>query len=61
MSIETCTCSISDTVNMLLNEIEMMDMPQKVAAINNVKRKLHAISPFANEPVDCSCGFQLKT
>ncbi len=53
MSIETCTCSISDTVNMLLNEIEMMDMPQKVAAINNVKRKLHAISPFANEPVDC--------
>lgn len=40
-------------INNLVSEIEKMDMPDKVKAINEIKEALKQISPFANEPVDC--------
>jgi ParB-like chromosome segregation protein Spo0J len=36
-----------------LRQIEQMPLHEKVAAINAVKRQLHEISPFKDEPVDC--------
>jgi len=37
----------------LLKEIDSLELDQKVEAINRVKTKLHEISPFKDEPVDC--------
>lgn len=33
--------------------IQSLDLPQRVAALNAIRRELHAISPFSGEPVDC--------
>ena len=33
--------------------IQQMPLHEKVAAINAIKRQLHEISPFKDEPVDC--------
>lgn len=37
----------------LLKQIDAMPLAEKVAAINDLKRRLHEISPFKEEPVDC--------
>ena len=36
-----------------LERIAKLPLNERVAAINEIKRKLHDISPFKNEPVDC--------
>jgi len=41
-----------DVLN-LINEIEKLDVREKIEAINYLKTKLHEISPFKDEPVDC--------
>lgn len=33
--------------------IAALPLDEKISAINDIKRLLHALSPFANEPVDC--------
>ena len=40
-------------LNELIKEIEKLDFNDKVKALNEVKKSLHEISPFKNEPVDC--------
>lgn len=37
----------------LIEEINSLDLDQKVEAINDIKLALHEISPFSSEPVDC--------
>ena len=37
----------------IIDEINGMDMPQKIVAINEIKAALKAISPFAANPVEC--------
>lgn len=37
----------------LINEIEKLELHEKIDAINTVKKMLHNISPFKSEPVDC--------
>lgn len=37
----------------LIGEISKLELDKKVEAINNLKLKLHEISPFNSEPVDC--------
>lgn len=37
----------------ILRLIAAMPLDEKVAAINELKRKIHEISPFREEPVDC--------
>lgn len=37
----------------VIDEINGMDMPQKIAAINEIKAALKAISPFVANPVEC--------
>lgn len=32
--------------------IELLDLPEKVVAINEIRRELHSLSPFSHEPVD---------
>ena len=36
----------------IISEIKSMDLENKIEVINNIKKKLHEISPFRNEPVD---------
>lgn len=45
--------SIVDRAHTLFNEIEGLDNEVKVEVINEIKRALHAQSPFKSEPVDC--------
>lgn len=44
---------IEDIVKQLIDEINEMDLENKVEAINYIKQELHENSPFKNEPVDC--------
>lgn len=44
---------MGNTLEQLINEIAAMPEPVKIEAINTVKRSLHEISPFKDEPVDC--------
>lgn len=37
----------------LINRISNLELEEKINAINDVKKELHKISPFSNEPVDC--------
>lgn len=37
----------------LIKDINQLDLDEKVHVINEMKRKLHSVSPFKNEPVDC--------
>jgi len=37
----------------IIEQIEALELPEKVEAINQLKEELKKISPFANEPVDC--------
>lgn len=44
--------SIIEMANQIASEISGMDIDSKVDAINNVRKILHDVSPFKNEPVD---------
>ena len=45
--------SIAYQVKMLTDRIDELPIDQKIEVINDVKLKLHEISPFKSEPVDC--------
>lgn len=40
-------------INRILHKIEELNDVEKIKVINKIKIKLHEISPFVNEPVDC--------
>lgn len=42
-----------DITNQLIDEINQMPEDQKINALNSIKLRLHEISPFRAEPVDC--------
>lgn len=44
---------INDTIKNLMDELNILGLPEKVEAINTIKEELKKISPFGNEPVDC--------
>lgn len=44
---------MKQTLETLLNEINNYSLDEKIEAINSIKKELHKISPFSNEPVDC--------
>jgi ParB-like chromosome segregation protein Spo0J len=44
---------ILTNLEVILKEIQSLDDKEKVEALNLVRRELHKISPFVNEPVDC--------
>ena len=44
---------MKDSLNIIKAEIEKMDMPEKITAINEIKAMLKAVSPFNSEPVEC--------
>ena len=44
---------MKNTLNDLIAIISGMNESEKIDAINEVKKELHKISPFKNEPVDC--------
>lgn len=45
--------SLTDRVEALFSELDSLPLASKVEAINQIRQKLHAHSPFAEEPVDC--------
>jgi ParB-like chromosome segregation protein Spo0J len=40
-------------IDALISDISCLPLDKKIEAINNLRLKLHEISPFKNEPVDC--------
>lgn len=42
-----------EATNQLINSIALLSKDDQIEAINTVKKALHEISPFKNEPVDC--------
>jgi len=40
-------------INEIISKIDLMNEEEKIDVINDLKLKLHNISPFADEPVDC--------
>lgn len=44
---------MENLLNQMILEISKLSLDEKVNYINNVKLKLHEISPFSTEPVDC--------
>jgi ParB-like chromosome segregation protein Spo0J len=45
--------AINDALVGLINELQQLPEDKKINALNAIKLKLHEISPFNNEPVDC--------
>jgi ParB-like chromosome segregation protein Spo0J len=37
----------------LIDELETMDVAERIEALNEARREIHKVSPFAREPVDC--------
>lgn len=50
---QTTLHALEFSINNLIEKISEFDTDQKIDIINNLKLKLHEISPFKNEPVDC--------
>jgi ParB-like chromosome segregation protein Spo0J len=44
---------MKQTLETLISEINNYSLDEKIEAINSIKKELHKISPFSNEPVDC--------
>ena len=44
---------LNTALSAVLEEIQNLSDEEKIEAINDIKTKLHEISPFNNEPVDC--------
>jgi len=53
MGFDLVTKSIVDEIRDLINRMKECDTNTRIEAINAIKKELHAISPFAKEPVDC--------
>lgn len=51
--LEANTQSILERAKQLFTELEVLDLPSKVHAINSIRAALHRYSPFFAEPVDC--------
>lgn len=45
--------SVADRISSAFSELESLNDDGKIAAINILKKALHAISPMRGEPVDC--------
>lgn len=43
----------TDYLSNLIDEIQQLGTDEKIAKINEVRKRLHEISPFKAEPVDC--------
>lgn len=44
---------INNKINALIDEITKLSTNKKIEILNNIKLKLHDISPFKNQPIDC--------
>lgn len=45
--------SIQEKVESIIQDLMVLDLVDRVDALNEVKRMLHKASPFSDEPVDC--------
>lgn len=47
------SCAAGSMLTALKKYITSLDLPQRVDALNEIRRALHEVSPFKAEPVDC--------
>ena len=40
-------------INKIINKLSQLERDDRINLLNQIKRRLHDISPFKNEPVDC--------
>lgn len=45
--------NIQEKVQSIIQDLSVLDLVERVDALNEIKRMLHAASPFSDEPVDC--------
>lgn len=45
--------NIQEKVQSIIQDLSVLDLVDRVDALNEIKRMLHAASPFSDEPVDC--------
>jgi len=45
--------SIQEELNRMVEKLRGMGLQEKVQALNEIRRSLHEVSPFRDEPVDC--------
>lgn len=45
--------SIQEKVQSIIHDLSVLDLVDRVDALNEIRRMLHQTSPFAGEPVDC--------
>lgn len=50
---QTIIHSILFSIDNTIEKINALDIDEKIEIINSIKSKLHEISPFKSEPVDC--------
>jgi hypothetical protein len=48
----TQSFSVDEVISAFVSEIELMDLEEKVNCLNKVRKALHDVSPFKNEPID---------
>lgn len=44
---------INDLMSSLLEELDELELSEKITALNSIRHRLHEASPFKNEPCDC--------
>jgi len=44
---------VDGPLEQLCSALEALPIPERVDVLNRVRRRLHAVSPFRDEPVDC--------
>lgn len=47
-------------IDSIVSDLALMPVPERVTALNEVRQALHAVSPFASEPVDCVLWVQAE-
>jgi len=51
--VDMVTIEIENLTRLLCNKIKQLDENDKICTLNNIRQKLHAVSPLNTEPVDC--------
>lgn len=55
------SAAIEKAIAVICGELVSLPVPERVEALNEIKKALHMVSPFASEPVDCVLWVEERT
>jgi ParB-like chromosome segregation protein Spo0J len=50
---DSLTDNVVSQMQPIIDQLAALPLPERVDALNRIRQMLHAVSPFASEPVDC--------